>query len=307
VTPSGAHQLYGLHLTGVTGAGLLPASAADTTLPRVVIRHARQDPEPECIGSQRAVLDLPGRRQLLLRRSEGTATFTGPRISHDELIHPCLGAAASVFSRWHGREVYHAGAFVCGGLAWAVVGGREAGKSSLLAALTARGLLVLSDDLVVTDGHQAFGGPRTIDLRRLAPGTTAPVTPVRGASRWRLALPPLPGAVPLGGWIYLRWHAEVNMHAVPASNSLARLAARRTWPALPSDPQILLALAARPGWDLGRPADWARMDQTLNLMLQTLQAAIRPQVSARISSSPAPAHSSRKRATSWAARAAESP
>jgi hypothetical protein len=159
-------------------------------VPRVVIRHARQDPEPECMGTQRAVLGLPGLRQLLLRRGEGTATFTGPRLSHDELIHPYLGAAASVFSRWCGREVYHAGAFVCGGLAWAVVGGREAGKSSLLAALAARGLPVLSDDLVVTDGHQAFCGPRTIDLRRLAPGTTAPVTPVRGASRWRLALPP---------------------------------------------------------------------------------------------------------------------
>ena len=276
MTPSGAHQVYGLHLTGVTGAGLLPAPAADTAGPRVVIHHARQDPEPECLGTQRAVLGLPGLRQLLLRRGEGTATFTGPRLSHDELIHPYLGAAASVFSRWCGREVYHAGAFVCDGLAWAVVGGREAGKSSLLAALAARGLPVLSDDLVVTDGHQAFCGPRTIDLRRLAPGTTAPVTPVRGASRWRLALPPVPGAVPLGGWIYLRWRADVNMQAVPVSRSLARLAARRTWPALPSDPQILLALAARPGWDLGRPADWARMDQTVDLMLQTLQAAIRP-------------------------------
>jgi hypothetical protein len=299
--------MYGLHLTGVTGAGLLPAPAGDTTLPRVVIRRARQDPEPECMGTQRAVLDLPGLRQLLLRRGESTATFTGPRLSHDELIHPYLGAAASVFNRWCGREVYHAGAFVCSGLAWAVVGGREAGKSSLLAALAARGLPVLSDDLVVTDGHQAFCGPRTIDLRRLAPGATAPVTPVRGASRWRLALPSVPGAVPLGGWIYLRWGAEVNMHGVPASSSLARLAARRTWPALPSDPRILLALAARPGWDLGRPADWPRMDQTVDLMLETLQAAIRPQVSARISTSPAPTHSSRKRAASSAARTAESP
>jgi len=291
VTPSDAHELYGLHLTGITGSWLLAAPAADTARPRVVIRHAGQDPEPEGMDDQRAVLGLPGLRQLVLRRGEDTATFTGPRLSHDELIHPYLGAAASVFSRWHGREVYHAGAFVCGGAAWAVVGGREAGKSSLLAALAARGWPVLADDLVITDGHQAFCGPRTIDLRRLAPGALAPVTPVRGGSRWRLALPSLPGAVPLGGWIYLRWRTDVTMHPVPASGSLARLAARRTWPALPSDPQTLLALAARPGWDLGRPADWTRMDQTVDLMLQTLQAASRPQVSARISSSPAAAHS----------------
>jgi len=275
VTPSGVHEVYGLHLTGVTGLGLLPAPAADSALPRIVIRQASQGPEPECMGPQRAVLGLPGLRQLLLRRDEGTATFIGRRLSHDELIHPYLGAAASVFSRWCGREVYHAGAFVCSGLAWAIVGGREAGKSSLLAALAGRGLAVLSDDLVVTDGHQAFCGPRTIDLRQLGPGTTAPVTPVRGASRWRLALPPAPGAVPLGGWIYLRWGSDMNMRAVPASNSLARLAARRTWPALPSDPEILLALAARPGWDLSRLADWAQMDQTVDLMLKTLQAPIR--------------------------------
>ena len=80
------------------------------------------------------------------------------------------------------------------------------------------------------------------------------------------------------------------MHAVPASRSLARLAVRRTWPALPSDPRVLLALAARAAWDLGRPADWTRMDQSVDLMLQTLQAAIRPQASGRISSSPASAH-----------------
>lgn len=276
VTPPGAHEVYGLHLTGVSGAGLLPAHRADAARPRVAIRHASEDPGPGCMGTQRAVLDLPGHRQLLLRRREGTATFTGPQLSHDDLVHPYLGAAASVFSRWGGREVFHAGAFVFGDLAWAVVGGREAGKSTLLAALAARGLPVLADDLVVTDGHQAFCGPRTIDLRRLAPGATAPVTPVRDASRWRLTLPALPGAVPIGGWIYLCWRAEVWMHTVPASRSLARLAGRRTWPALPSDPQVLLALAARPAWDLGRPADWDRMDQGADLMLQTLQAAIRP-------------------------------
>jgi hypothetical protein len=81
------------------------------------------------------------------------------------------------------------------------------------------------------------------------------VTRARGASRWRLSLPPLPGAAPLGGWIYLHRRTEVAMPPVPASVLLTRLAARRTWPALPSDRETLLALAAHPGWDLGRPAD----------------------------------------------------
>ena len=266
-TPAG-HEVYGLHVTGVTGPGLPPATGQ--ARPRVDISHAEHGREPARIGTDQAVLDLPESRQLHLHRDRGTATFTGPPLNQDELIHPYLGAAASVFSRWAGREVYHAGAFVCGGMAWAIVGEREAGKSTLLATLAARQLPVLADDMVVTDGYQAFCGPRTIDLRHPLPGTTGPLTSARAASRWRLSLPPLPVAVPLGGWIYLRWHTEVAMAAVPASDLVARLAARRSWSGLPSDPQTLLALASRPGWDLMRPADWACMDQAVDLMLCTL-------------------------------------
>jgi hypothetical protein len=300
-----ACEVYGLHLTGVGGAGLLPASGMGR--PRVDVRHARQGPEPVCVATEQAVLDLPGGRQLLLQRDEGTATFTGPPLSHDELVHPYLGAAASVFSRWAGREVYHAGALVSGGLAWAVVGGREAGKSSLLAALAARRLPVLSDDLVVTDGRQAFCGPRTIDLRQPMPSTTEPMSSARGASRWRLSLPPLTGAMPLGGWIYLCWGTSVAMSAVSAPVLLARLAGRRTWAALPSDPQTLLALAALPAWELRRPADWARMDEAVDMMLRTTRAAAQAQRSARISISPASAQPSRKPATSQAAASGVSP
>jgi hypothetical protein len=270
MTPGPECEVYGLHVAGVAGVGAPPAPGASAL--RIHVRSAPQPLRPACLSDRAAVLDLPGGRQLQLQRSAGMATFTGPPLSPDELVHPYLGAAASVFSRWAGREVYHAGAFVFGGMAWAVVGGREAGKSSLLAALAARRLPVLADDLVVTDGHQAFRGPRTIDLRQPLPGITQRLTHARGASRWRLALPMLPGAVRLGGWIYLSWRPEVSMHAVPASVQLARLAARRTWPVLASDPEVLLALAARPGWDLGRPADWDRMDEVADLVFQTLPA-----------------------------------
>ena len=268
---SAGHEVYGLHLIGVADGGLPAASGSGR--PRVLVSHAQHSPEPVCIGTERAVLDLPDGRQLLVQRDKGIATFTGPPLKHDELVHPYLGAAASIFNRWSGHEVFHAGAFVSGGRAWAVVGGREAGKSSLLAALAARRLPVLADDLVVTDGQQVFCGPRIIDLRRPLPSSNEPMTRARGASRWRLSLPALPGAVPLGGWIYLRWRSEVAMPMVPVSVLLARLAARRTWPSLPSNPETLLALAAHPGWDLGRPADWTRMDEVVDLMLETLRAA----------------------------------
>jgi hypothetical protein len=277
VTAAGACELYGLHVTGAGGRGLLPAPPGDR--PRFTVRQAGRRPERPCVGAERASLDLPGGRQLLLRRVAGTATFTGPTLTHDELVHPYLGAAAAVFSRWAGREVFHAGAFVYEDLAWAVVGGREAGKSSLLAALAERQVPVLADDLVVTDGHWAFCGPRTIDLRRPLPGSTAPLTPARAQSRWRHWLPALPGSVPLGGWIYLNWSDEVVVRPVPAPVVLGRLAAWRTWPDLPSEPEVLLSLSVLPGWDLERPADWARMGESVDLMLATLPA--RPLVSAR--------------------------
>jgi hypothetical protein len=270
--------VYGLHVSGIGPAGLGPAPDVGEPCIRIRVQPAPLVPRPVCVLDHEAVLDLPGGRQLWLRRSAGTAIFAGPALSGDELIHPYLGAAASVFSRWAGREVYHAGAFVFGDLAWAVVGDREAGKSSLLAALAARRVPVLADDLVITDGHQAFRGPRTIDLRQPLPGSTAPMTAARGASRWRLSLPPLPEAVPLGGWVYLSWHSELSMLPVPASALLARLAARRTWPGLHSHPETLLALAARPGWNLGRPADWTRMDEVVDLLLATLAASVRPQL-----------------------------
>lgn len=160
MTPDSTREVYGLHLTGVNSEGLPPASAPG--LPCVAVGHARQAREPACVSTKRATLDLPEGRQLLLEQGERTATFTGLPLSHDELVHPYLGAAACIFNRWAGREVYHAGAFICGGLAWAVVGAREAGKSSLLAALAARRIPVLADDLVVTDGQQVFCGPRAI-------------------------------------------------------------------------------------------------------------------------------------------------
>ena len=151
------------HLRGVRPSpdrrrGRRPSSRLNAGLPRVAVGHARQTREDAWVGTKRAILDLPEGRQLLLERGERTATFTGLPLSHDELVHPYLGAAACITNRWAGREVYHAGAFTSGGLAWVVVGAREAGKSSLLAELASRRIPVLADDLVVTDGHQVFCG-----------------------------------------------------------------------------------------------------------------------------------------------------
>jgi hypothetical protein len=291
-----AYELYGLHVTGIEDSNLPPASGESR--PRMDVRFTPVGAEAACVGGHRAVLDLPEGRQVLLKRGESSATFTGPPLSHDELIHPYLGEAASVFSRWAGREVFHAGAFVSDGLAWGVVGGRGSGKSSLLAELDRRGVAILADDLVITDGFQAFRGPRVIDLRSRRPGTAERVTPARGASRWRLALPPARAAVPLGGWIYLSWRSEVAMPVVPLSIQLERLATWRSWPTLQSDPETLLALGALPGWDLRRPVDWEYADETVDLMLETIVAQPRAHSRSTVSRRPAWTQSSRKSTTS---------
>jgi hypothetical protein len=163
VTAPAGYSVYGLRVTGLDGTRLLPVGLENQI--RVAVSQSRDDPERPALGADRAVLDLPNGRQLRLDRRAGTATFTGPPLSPDELVHPYLGAVASIFNRWAGREVFHAGAFVAGGRAWAVVGGREAGKSTLLAALADRGVPVVADDLVV---------PASVSLGRLAAGRTRP-------------------------------------------------------------------------------------------------------------------------------------
>jgi hypothetical protein len=54
---------------------------------------------------------------------------------------------------------------------------------------------------------------------------------------------------------------------------LARLACRRSWPSLPSDPLTLLRIATRTAWDLTRPRDWGPLPDTVERLMATLAAA----------------------------------
>ena len=65
--------------------------------------------------------------------------------------------------------MFHGGSFLdASGRTWGVVGSREAGKSSFLAWCATRGVPVVGDDLIVTDGTLVNAGPRCIDLRESA-------------------------------------------------------------------------------------------------------------------------------------------
>ncbi|CCH18817.1 Protein of unknown function [Micromonospora lupini str. Lupac 08] len=273
--PTSGRAAYGLRVHGLDEvADLPPADDAAPGWPAVRIRQCDTPPPPPVpLDDRRGTRILADGRTLAVDREHGTATFYGPPLTPDVLAHPYLAPVATTVNRWAGRETFHSGAFVLAGRAWAVLGPRTAGKSSLLAALAARDVPVLTDDILVTDGVDAFAGPRCVDLRQPVPGVTLPSRRVRAGDRLRVGLPPIAPRVPLGGWLFLRWGAVVTLTRLPQTVLLARLAGLRSFGELPSDPVALLSIAALPGWDLTRPRDWAALDDTHRLVAEAIAAS----------------------------------
>ncbi|SCL35425.1 hypothetical protein GA0070616_5224 [Micromonospora nigra] len=271
---TGGRFVYGLCVRGLDGVEELsaPGEAGDGHIAVHVRQATGPPPPPAPTDTQRGIRVLADGRTLVVDRLRGTATFYGPALTPDVLAHPYLAPVATIFNRWAGRETFHSGAFVQGGRAWAVVGPRTAGKSSLLATLAARDVPVVADDILVVDGNHVYAGPRCVDLRQPVPGTGQPGRLVRAGDRVRVALPPIEPRVPLGGWIFLRWGGAVELTRVPGSVLLARLAGQRSWPRLPSDPAALLTIGALPAWDLTRPRDWSALVATHRVVEGTLDA-----------------------------------
>ncbi|MFJ2081958.1 hypothetical protein ACIOBK_05385 [Micromonospora chokoriensis] len=266
---------YGLHIRGLDEVAELPAAAhlPPGSRPVTVRQRHVAPPPPMQLDTDRMVRRLTDGRTLALDRPSGEATFYGPPLAPDVLAHPYLAPVAVVVNRWAGRESFHAGAFVQAGRAWVVLGGRTAGKSTLLAALAARDVPVLADDIVVCDGEDVLAGPRCVDLREPIPGLGMATREVRDATRLRITLPAVAPRLPLGGWIFLHWGEGPALTPVGPADLLARLAGRRSLPELASDPAALLTLASRPGYDLTRPRDWAALDATHRLLDTTLVPA----------------------------------
>ncbi|SCF19573.1 hypothetical protein GA0070558_1459 [Micromonospora haikouensis] len=149
---------------------------------------------------------------------------------------------------------------------------------------------MLADDIVVVDGGDVLAGPRCVDLREPVPGLDLPTRAVRDATRLRVTLPGIAPRLPLGGWLFLRWGDGPALTPVGPADLLARLAARRSLPELPSDPAALLALAGLPGYDLTRPRDWAALDATHRLLDAALStpATTTPAPPAPATTTPAP-------------------
>jgi hypothetical protein len=211
---------------------------------------------------------------LVLDPREHTATFRVPDpIDPQELVHPYLVPAAAGFCEWAGREAYHAGSFVVGGRAWAVVGEKEGGKSTLLASLAQRGLGVLSDDLLVLDERRVLHGPRLIDLREPAAvhmDLGEPLRSAREGGRWRMRLGRTPDA-DLAGWIFLRWGDAVELNKVGLADRIDRLLEL-----VPTRAETVVSLAALPAYELVRPPSWEALPGALDALLDALGGGVGP-------------------------------
>jgi len=254
VTPSVPDRIaYGLRVGGLPEDAPLLGHPPGPRWPELRLAH---EPPSAARPAVAAATTVPLRGGGELRLEGCAATFvTCDAPTPDALVHPHLAAAAAGRNRLLGRDVLHAGAVVLDGVAWALAGTNQAGKSTLLAALAALGRPVLSDDLLVLESGTAFAGPRCADLRDHAPVVgLPPPRPVRDGERWRVLLPPAPASAPLAGFVFLAWDdAPRALRALGASERMRRLAPLRRWPFLPAHPAGLLDLATLPAYELSRP------------------------------------------------------
>ena len=126
-------------------------------------------------------------------------------LPQDEIVHPVLGRMLPLLAEARGIDALHGGALLVRDAAWAVIGAREAGKSSLLAQCHRDGAQVATDDIVVLEGMRCLSGPRCIDLRAEPARRLGPGIAVRGGTKHRIKLPPAAAEAELAGVVYLAW------------------------------------------------------------------------------------------------------
>ena len=263
---SSGRGAYGLRLEGVDRAdALLVRGKSEWPVLKLESHVTAAAPLiADHIGPDSAMIRLRdgGRVEI---SSELAVFYLDRELAAEELVHPYLAPVAAVVGSWLGRESLHAGAAVVGGRVWALLGDRESGKSSTLAALAAAGHPVVADDVLVLDGPTPFVGPRTVDLRADAPAHLggAAIDTATARARHRVVLPAPPDELVLGGWIFLEWGAHQERRRLAPGEAFGRLAAARVLRIPPRDPGLLLQLAGLDAWELRRPRKWASLGPTL--------------------------------------------
>jgi len=269
---------YGYRVTGIDAAGMLALRGAQTW-PVLSVRTAvkpRDGDRMVDLGPDRACIDTLAARLVLEREPVRLTVLADSRLPDVDLVHPCLWPAAAVFARWRGLETLHGGAFVDDrGGAWALLGDRGAGKSSLLAALAVAGHEVVADDLLVLDGGECFAGPRCVDLRpdavsELSLGT---LPSVRSTRRRRFVLDPCDGRFTLRGCVYLEWGERVAVEPLTPAEHLGELSGQRRIAGLGANVEQLLVLSGLPAFRMRRPQASGWVDATRAALLEAICGA----------------------------------
>jgi hypothetical protein len=269
-TRPGAH---GLHLPMLAGAGDLLVQAPEQWMEWQVVLALGKGMPTEFVEDSRARLRSAPSGWVDLDRCQRTSTMHLPSApSPGEIAQPFLGSTAVVVAHWAGLPSFHAGAFVAHGKAWAILGHKGRGKSSLLAALSLRGVPILTDDvLVVGKRLQGLAGPRCVDLRRetaFALGVGDAMGVVGTRERWRVRVDQVPPEVPLGGWIHLDW-GEPEIASVSPEQRVEALFANFALRGERLHPTVLsqlMGLFALPMVRVHRPRDLRRIDETCELL-----------------------------------------
>jgi hypothetical protein len=231
------------------------------------------------VRGDRGELYLPygGQRVwLVVGREPRSAEYVSPNgLEPEDLLQPYLGPAAAAFARWEPADVFHAGAFLAGDGAIAVVAGKGGGKSTFLAELALRGNAVLTDDVLVVRGLTAHAGPRSLDLRKPSLrllGVEGATTPARAGSRWRLPLEAVAPTARLSGWIFLSWGERLEVDPLTLPERLRRISDERARWRLAPNPYRLVELARPPAWELRRPRDGSPV-AVVDALLDTVRIA----------------------------------
>lgn len=226
-------------------------------------------PAEHALDDDRAVILLVGGEYVEIDRHRGTAEIHATRALDDhDVVHPYLASPAGVFAQWSGRLALHAGGVIIEDGAWALLGEKGAGKTTMLAELHRRGYGIVADDMMVLMDGVAFAGPRCLDLRPQGPShlqASDAVRTVRDGERTRLALPAIPGSVPFHGWIVLQDASTVEVLTVPLTERLGHLRSQLMMGVRPT--HAGLELLGHLMWAVRRPRTWSALPAAVDALL----------------------------------------
>jgi hypothetical protein len=275
--------IYGFAVTGLDSPSEVLRPAGDDW-PQLHVVRAKADTgpgHPPDLGiaelffdDEHAVIWLSDRESIRLERQPTLeVTFrTDHELSDDLVVHPFIGLPAAVATRWRARQILHGGGVVVHGKAWAVLGTKEAGKSSTLGWLARDGYGIVSDDLLMLEGTTVFAGPRSVDLRDETAAVLGGeyIQIFAGRIRHRLRPPPVPSQVPLAGLVYLDWGSQARVREVPPIERLQLLIANSVFGPTVEDSTAYLTLATLPTLLFERPRGFDGFGAALDQLLRAL-------------------------------------